>query len=105
MSVSPGATEVNTVIPSHQPTVKSTPHCSRQCCHSNDCDLYLCGPPTLMQSLYDQRRELRVGDERIYAQALGYRQLAGTGRSARACPEYSFRGGSCGTCRTGPSEG
>ena len=112
----------------------------------DDYDFYLCGPPAFMQSLYDQLRDLRVGDDRIHAEAFGPASLkrrpdAGVviealpaaaidsvpvlfARSAKEAlwspqdgsllelaearglaPEYSCRGGSCGTCRTGVSEG
>lgn len=34
-------------------------------------DFYLCGPPSFMQGLYDQLRDLGTPDERIHAEAFG----------------------------------
>jgi uncharacterized protein len=34
-------------------------------------DFYMCGPPTFMQDLYDQLRDMDVPDERIHAETFG----------------------------------
>lgn len=39
-------------------------------------DFYLCGPPSFMQGLYDQLRELGTPDRRIHAEAFGPASLA-----------------------------
>ena len=49
----------------------------------NDYDFYLCGPPALMQDLYDGLRGYHVADERIHAEAFGPAALI---RSAAAPP-------------------
>lgn len=36
-----------------------------------DCDFFICGPPSFMQSLYNGLRELNVADERIRAETFG----------------------------------
>ena len=36
-----------------------------------DCDVFLCGPPAFMQSLYDSLRKLGLRDARIFAEAFG----------------------------------
>lgn len=111
----------------------------------DDYDFYLCGPPSFMQGLYDQLRELRVSDERIHAEAFGPASVkrqadqsiaaqlppianepvqvvfARSSKEARwtpesgtllelaesrgLAPEFSCRGGSCGTCRTKIEQG
>lgn len=41
-------------------------------------DFYLCGPPSFMQGLYDQIREVGVPDRRIHAEAFGPASLTRT---------------------------
>ncbi len=109
----------------------------------DDYDFYVCGPGAFTQSMYDGLRDLRIADDRIFAEQFGPStlrrrldagtispyadqkpaatvpvnvQLARTGKVARflpgagtlldfaeqngATPEFSCRGGSCGTCKT-----
>ncbi|TAL33112.1 MAG: 2Fe-2S iron-sulfur cluster binding domain-containing protein [Phenylobacterium sp.] len=101
-------------------------------------DFYLCGPPTFMQGLYDQLRDIGTPDARIHAEAFGPASLKrsaegpaidrgpppatqpvpvafiASGKEARwspdsgsllelaeargLTPEFSCRGGNCGTC-------
>jgi ferredoxin-NADP reductase/predicted pyridoxine 5'-phosphate oxidase superfamily flavin-nucleotide-binding protein len=43
----------------------------RQVLGLDDYDFYLCGPPSFMQSLYDQLMSLGIRDNRIYTEAFG----------------------------------
>jgi ferredoxin-NADP reductase/predicted pyridoxine 5'-phosphate oxidase superfamily flavin-nucleotide-binding protein len=43
----------------------------RQVLALDDYDVYLCGPPTFMQALYDAIRSLGIRDARIFAEAFG----------------------------------
>ena len=102
-------------------------------------DFYMCGPPSFMQGLYDELRDLGTSDDYIHAEAFGPASIQRRrGREAAApapvanrsvavafdksgqeatwlpesgsllelaearglAPEFSCRGGSCGTCVT-----
>ncbi len=55
-----------------------------------DSDVYLCGPPAFMQTIYDDLRARNIPDRRIHAEAFGpaslVRQLAGPGMAPERRP-------------------